>query len=64
MEKLSEMMGQVPTPEPCVEKSDGDYLDEKGILICGKCGMPKQKKYPRPDIAGGGFGLASVPASA
>ena len=61
MEKLSEMMGQVPTPEPCVEKSDGDYLDENGILICGKCGMPKQKKYPRPDIAGGGFGLASVP---
>lgn len=63
MEKLSETLNQIPVIEPQagVETADGDYLNDEGILICGKCGTPKQEKHPRPERVGGGFGIVAVP---
>lgn len=35
-----------------ITENDGDYRDEDGVLICGKCGKPKELK--RPAQYGGG----------
>lgn len=62
MEKLSETLNQagVLMPEAAGE-AGGDYVDGDGILICGRCGAPKQMRCPRPDVVGGGSNLVAIP---
>lgn len=45
MEKLDETMTRSDAAQPAPQKSKGgDYRNEEGLLICGKCGTPKEMK--------------------
>lgn len=38
--------------------ADGDHIGEDGLLVCGKCGTPKQKRFKVPfrdEPRGGGL---------
>lgn len=36
--------GMVQAAQEAIPKNDGDYVGEDGLLICGKCGTPKQTR--------------------
>lgn len=45
MEKLSETLNRVDTAQPAPQEAEnGDHRNEEGLLICGKCGTPKEMR--------------------
>lgn len=49
MEELSKTLaGVIDKAASSGEPGDGDYVGEDGLLVCGKCGTPKQKRIQVP----------------
>lgn len=48
-EALGEVLGEVVGQAAAGEGSaDGDYIGDDGLLVCGKCGTPKQRRIEVP----------------
>lgn len=52
MEKLNDIIKETDFPQPVADGGekggDGDFTGEDGLLVCGRCGKPKQKKLTFP----------------
>ena len=45
MEKLNETLNRVDVTQTAPKESgNGDHRNEEGLLICGKCGTPKEMR--------------------
>lgn len=45
MEKLNETLNRVDVTQTAPKESGhGDHRNEEGLLICGKCGTPKEMR--------------------
>ncbi len=45
MEKLSETLNRTGNLQSVANENDGDFLNEDGLLVCGKCKTPKQMRF-------------------
>ena len=48
MEELGKVLGAAMTQVPSGSFAEGDHIGEDGLIVCGKCGAPKQCRVESP----------------